>query len=76
METLLNTDFANYIYSKQNSIKKHQNTETLYKSFIQELFSLCNLKQNIHEVYMILNYTYVEFKSIDEWESQFHLKKK
>lgn len=59
METLLNTDFFKQIKNENNT-----NLQKAYTDFVKKLLSFCKSEGDHISIYFTLNYTRIEFISI------------
>lgn len=71
METLLNTDFFQQIKSENNS-----DLQNAYTDFIKKLLSFCKLERDDIAAYFTLNYTRIEFVSLQNRITEYSSEKK
>ncbi|MDR3046248.1 MAG: hypothetical protein LBU51_01365 [Bacteroidales bacterium] len=71
METLLNTDFFSHIKNDDNT-----DIQNVYGNFIEVLFSFCKSAGDTISAYFVLNYTRIEFVSIQNSVTEYNSGKK
>ncbi|MFV0420270.1 MAG: hypothetical protein ACK5KT_16280 [Dysgonomonas sp.] len=71
METLLNTDFFKQIKNENNA-----NIQKAYTDFVKKLLSFCKSEGDHISIYFTLNYTRIEFISIQNGIIECKSKKK
>jgi hypothetical protein len=76
METLLNTDFFQYMNNPEGPTYNTNNLEWMYKNFIQTLFTLCKSEKDRTNLFLILNYIHIELLFMQNEEIMSKSKKK
>ncbi|GAB6124255.1 hypothetical protein [Dysgonomonas termitidis] len=68
MKTLLDTGFFSYIQENMegNKISKSNQIKDVYEDFIKTLFAFCKSSGDNMSICFVLNYTRIEFVSIQK----------